>query len=56
MDKLELIRILSHAIKQILDMQEESLQQREGKIKFRQFQRDKRNDNRLCAIDITIES
>jgi hypothetical protein len=54
--KMKLIRILSHAIQQITEMEEGRLEMKEGKIKFRQYQRAEWNKDQLCAIDVTIEA
>lgn len=56
MDKIKLIKVLSHVINQICEMEEEELKIIEGKIKFRQYQRNKLIDNQLQTIDVTIEA
>jgi len=54
--KMKLIRILSHTIQQIAEMEEGRLEMKEGKVKFRQYQRAEWNGNQLRAIDVTIEA
>lgn len=53
---MKLIKILSHVIQQISEMEEGRLNMKEGKIKFRQYQRAEWNENQLRAIDVTIEA
>lgn len=53
---MKLIRILSHTIQQIAEMEEGRLEMKEGKVKFRQYQRAEWNGNQLRAIDVTIEA
>lgn len=54
--KTKLINILAHAIQQVTEMDDRNLMLKEGKIKFRQYERIECNWDRLRAIDITIEA
>lgn len=56
MDKMKLIKILSQMIQQISDKEEAELHWKEGKIKFRQYERIDGNQDQIHAIDVTIEA
>lgn len=55
MDKNHVIRVLSQVIKDICDRDESTLILQDKKIKFRQYERSAQNENRLQAIDVTVE-
>lgn len=55
MDKNELIKVLATCIQEVAGNPDRNYEPIEGKIRFRYYQRDQSNENKLHKIDITIE-
>lgn len=56
MDRMKLINILSRVIQDISDKDGSCFHWKEGKIKFRQYERMGLYSDQLRAIDVTIEA